>query len=450
MGDLIRIVESISATPVVLFDLNVDGGVCGVSGFSAPPPQLVRSSVQTQLRDGSTDAGSVYGDRSIEIDLDLYATSQDSSATYLQKLGRLLSDPRGQWLMYQPTGASKPVFFRTKRADIESIEDVLSSKALRELDLSIPAEPFAYGLPVTGTVTIANNPSAATNPMSCTFTDVQGDVPTPLVVRATDGIAGCMLALHAGPVPQNPWPRGKPQVTNPPLAGWTMSAADDTNAVDGSVARMVNNSGATAWAQTQFSGTNIGTGDYRVVARVKASAAGSKLRVYPNRYATAAVVRDLNVGAYAWHDFGVMRLDTVAPQSVPPAIFLTEEGTASLWVEAAAPVGGSVSIDRIALVPAGLDASVSASLLLGGGSAAYAGYVDIDSLGESMFIAVGGTGRTIPFAGGLPRLTPGFTNRLHLIRSLATNPAPTDVLTVSTDLEYLYYPLYLYVRPATS
>jgi len=466
MGDLIRIVDRIDATPAVLFDLN-DENPCGVTGFSAPPPLLVRANVQTMLRDGSTDAGSVFGDRSIEVDLDLYASSQDASAAVLQNLARLLSDPRGQWLMYQPTGASAPVFFRTKRADISSIEDVLSSDALRELELSIPAEPFAYGLPVTGTGSVKNNPHflQAPNEMGFTVSDVQGDVPTPLRLQlpvvAGRSAQSVVTALSRSEVPAMTskvyMDCGSPGVTAP---GWSQTHINDSSWINGSKFRLIHTSGndpqpiGPGRVETLY-------GDYRVLLRAMPGAALTVEVVSGNIGGSSAQVlatKDLPpTSSPIWFDIGVVRLPSGAP-------ILDGRGLSDVPMDSAimlqvrSPSAGTSYFDGVMLLPAGIDDATRGSYahVTLDNSTSVAGDAYIDTIHDRTYMLVSGAliinPTTTTFDGGLPYVTPGADNHVWFVKNVysPTYPSVEDQITDVTDLQWLYYPLYVYGRPAAS
>ena len=179
MGDVIQFVDSLSASPTVLLDLNNDAPF-STALWSAPPPPL-RRATSSSLTDGDIISSTSHGDRIIELKIDLFATTQDLSATSLQTLARII-DRDAAWLKYQPVGMTAPVFFRTKRADIATIEEVIASTSVRNLDISIPAKPYAEGLPETDSFTITHHPTSGTNKMMYAFGTIKGDVPAPLTM----------------------------------------------------------------------------------------------------------------------------------------------------------------------------------------------------------------------------------------------------------------------------
>jgi len=480
MGDVIRFVDSVQVSPGVLFDFN-DESPCGVTGFSAAPPALVRANVQTMLQDGSTEAGSVFGDRVIEIDIDLFASSQDASATVLQNLGRLLSDPRGQWLMYQPTGASAPVFFRTRRADIRSIEDVQSSNALRQLELSIPAEPFAYGLPLTGTVVIANNPAASTNPMSTYLPEIQGDVAAPLVcmigitdLRRRSFAISTQAADSAG--------TGAPPFftqTFTPKGGSVINAGSDAEFVDGTKHTVLTYSGGALPHTTLMAEVTVPFGDYRVFARVRFSdtttpwqlAARSGVDLEGGGASGPIVTPISPVGGPSRQagpmlvDLGVLRFPFAGPRQ-DRALGDPPNGASFVGLDTLNPGSSMLSfdLDYILLVPAGVDRAVSATFLKGQNAredTAGTFSVLVDSESDQMYQIYNGSGAFdagSPYewtAVATPKVVPGQINVLHLMRTIGSYdpgpaPATSDLITAQTVLVWTYNPRYLHVRPAAS
>jgi hypothetical protein len=180
MADIIRFVDSIAASPTTLLDVN-DEVLWRCRSFSAPPPRLRRSSSSNVMRDGGVVSSSTYDMRTVTMRLDLLTTTQDANATELQKLARLLDKESG-YLMYQPTGATKPVFFRYFRSDISGIEDVIAQAAFRKPEIELPCDPFALGAREDmGPYTVNNDPAAGSNPCYFDVTGVKGDVPAPVV-----------------------------------------------------------------------------------------------------------------------------------------------------------------------------------------------------------------------------------------------------------------------------
>jgi len=184
--DVIRFVDSIAASPTVRLDLNdnVTWGVTYDSDFS--PPSLKSSWAGTLLADGELLTAAAYANRTINLTLEVKVSTVDAVAEQLQKLWRELNRPTN-FLMWQPTGMTHPVFFRTFRSSDTSVTDYPGAGTFRVVEVSVEAEPFAYGLKeALSTVTITNDPAADTNGMYFDVPSPKGDVETPLYL-AIDG-----------------------------------------------------------------------------------------------------------------------------------------------------------------------------------------------------------------------------------------------------------------------
>ena len=173
-----QIVDSIASSPTVLLDFD-DRNPFTVMGGSVSPPRLRRSSGQA-LGDGSMVSDSSYEDRVVKLKLNVWNTTAAAQSTAIQTLGRLLDRPEGLWIKWLSEGKTEPVFFRTRRADLDVVDLVLSASPERDITLEIPCEPFAYGLPETGSFTVNNDPTVGVNPMSYVFESIKGDVSSPL------------------------------------------------------------------------------------------------------------------------------------------------------------------------------------------------------------------------------------------------------------------------------
>lgn len=156
-----RFVDSISPTRSVRMDLN-DGVYWRLlvsSRFDPPRPRRAR--VSTLLTDGATYPASSYDDRVIELRWILEADSPDVAAAEVQRLGRELDRP-GNILEYQPNGTTRPVFFHTKRLGLDTV-GIPTDGARLDIEVNVPADPFAYGLEeVLPAVSVDNDPAGGT------------------------------------------------------------------------------------------------------------------------------------------------------------------------------------------------------------------------------------------------------------------------------------------------
>ncbi|RAN92664.1 hypothetical protein GAR05_06156 [Micromonospora saelicesensis] len=147
--DVLRFVDTISASPTVRLNLNNEAPWATTAVDTSPPP-LKQAWSGTLLADGERLSAAAYGNRQLRLSLELIAGSQDDSAAALQALWRELDRP-SNLLMYQPEGATNPVFFRTLRSMDNSVQDYpgTGTASLRTVEVEIAAEPFAYGLKET-------------------------------------------------------------------------------------------------------------------------------------------------------------------------------------------------------------------------------------------------------------------------------------------------------------
>lgn len=446
-SDVLQFVENISATPTVLLDLNSGAPIyLARDGWSAPPPRLKRAVLESSARDGSTVPQTAYSDRELVITVGLDTASRDAAATAIQNLARML-DSDGRWLMYKT--ATAPVFFRTKRAEIEALAEFNGrADGFREVTLRIPAEPFAYGLPVTGSTAIANDPTAATNPMSFVMPAIQGDVRTSLSFKLSDSgvIAASMLAVTANSTSAPPIFR---EVNTGAFlsTGWAGTTFSDSTAIGGATARFTRSSGALGTGiPLKTAADTIPPGDYRIVIRARSSVAGARVGIARAPGSTASAATSLGT-TWQWVDCGVWRLPTTLLTPKTPALSpLFATTAANVLVNASIPASstGTVDVDRLAFVPAGLDLAKSTTLGLVNQYGSSGTDIYVDGVNEMVST---GYGDNVSLFGGFPAALPNSTNTISLVRVLG---AVGDVKTLNTTVNYFYYPRYLYIRPATS
>jgi hypothetical protein len=145
-------------------------------GFSLGVPTL----------EGDPDAyGVQYGLRQLEFNVIISGAYSDASRLWSQ-LAKELVTRRTNWLLFQFSAFSQPVWFKTYRTapdalDFEQVDDTDdASSNLWGLGVQLAAEPFAYGERVTlPTLTVTNDPAAATNPCMAVLPEILGDAPAP-------------------------------------------------------------------------------------------------------------------------------------------------------------------------------------------------------------------------------------------------------------------------------
>jgi hypothetical protein len=151
VGYDVQFVDGISSTPSVRLDLALaPWNVRDTTEFT--PPELRRSVVSTQLADGDRYPAAAYGNRVITLVVQILGTTDDATASALQRLMRELDRP-SNILRYRP-GTSQPVFFRTFRC---GPSDVQWDPVEKAVTAHIPADSFGYGLRETLPTVIVSN-----------------------------------------------------------------------------------------------------------------------------------------------------------------------------------------------------------------------------------------------------------------------------------------------------
>lgn len=174
MADVLQFVDSISATPTVLLDLNDGITWCDIEGTDFPPPPLREGVAQTLLANSAEIPASAYDRRTCRLRLVASANgcaggtagTADDVATAVQNLIRELDKPRNI-LRWQEDGMPAPVFFRTFRVSPTAVSTVDMPHALRrQIEVDVPADSEGLGLAETivAAAILSTNPAAATNP----------------------------------------------------------------------------------------------------------------------------------------------------------------------------------------------------------------------------------------------------------------------------------------------
>lgn len=487
-ADLLQIVDAISASPTVLLDLGNESPY-GAAATSIPPPPLRRTVSSSMAADGDHISSSSYANRQITLTFDLIQTSQDAWAASWQTLARLI-DQDIFWLKYQPTGMTKPVFFRCFRADATDIEDIAGATAYRRPTITIPADPAAYGLPEDVTFTITDDPSSGTNRQRYTFGTVIGDLEAPLLLASTGAtdfdIANTLFfSSHAfRTVTQTHLSRSLTELTSGTDVGATVAGAG-ANYFD---ANYKSCSFATTTAATRFSG-NFTTaltpipGEYRVFMRVLVAAGAvtsftmtTSLHIVGSSGGVSGDTVDdvvtsmsrqvgvdtpylIDLGVYPIPNGGARYSPGVGPSPIStPAPYFNITASAS----AAIPV----RFDQLTLVPVRTNYTAAARSafmhvpsvpIAAGNFVVYDADNDaitpvFDSTTTSPFTGLptgptgGGFGNLAEFAGGLPTVVPGCTNYFTVLYQVESDPT----FGVGNAFTARYYPRYLYVRPATT
>jgi hypothetical protein len=425
-----------------------------------------RSVASSMLRDGDWVGASAYGNRELNLVLNLFSVG-DAAATQVQALQRELDRPVNL-LQYTPGGVTNPVFFRTFRTSPDAVRWDITRKQVK---VTVLAEPFALGLREDlAAITIRNDPTLA-NGLFCDLTGIKGDVETPLFLEYADGggslnRAGFTVGVRAG---ASPYPVRFQQAESFNSHGIDTTATADATFSGGSKSRCTF---ASTPAQTERLGSKFAAiadpvgaenwGVYRVFARVvqtvatdvitMACKAGPGIAEYNRTVTLPSHTRPQLV------DLGT--IDTTLGASTLGGFSATEyriEDQARLSIAAGRTSGtGSLDIDYVALVPADecfgswtsfspVTFTTDLGVIDGPNSAAY--------IATALSGATPGRGATnfSTITGRLPRVMPG-SNRLVIVETTRTETAPSSNLLTSTiSMTIRYWPRYVNVaRPLST
>lgn len=475
---IFQFVDTISASPDVLLDLHDRNPFFVGLGSSVSPPSLRRSAAQG-LGDGTIETGSSYEDRTIKLVLHFMRVDAETQASAIQTLARILDRSDGAWLKFQADGMDEPRFYRTKRADVEVIDDILGAYPERTINLELPAHPFGYGLPETGEFTITNDPTTGENPMMYAWGEILGDVAAPLHLTfpTPDGEHGIAVASQAafdGTVLTSPYWKSLTAATKnaSPPGGSTIVDTADTSMVTGAKRRITTASTAELIRPTSalLLEWDLPAGDYRVFVRAAGVNVGMTFYFWNRPPSTGSTLLvdeavltfmcDSDDPGTDWMDMGVAAMPGGAPLSDPAFGLDSADPVPALWNLAVQVPGGSttVDLDAIMLVPAGRPNTLTTHATAvfpttftdqvvtfdGVNNRRYAVGESVNAAGTTTVVA------PLSVSGKLPRVVPGASNSLTFFATAAIGGVLdlSDSKTLETVIEFKYFPPYVYERPA--
>jgi len=460
---VLRFVDSIQASPTVRLNLN-DLAIWGMGAeTNFGIPEMKRSVASSMMRDGDYVGASAYGNREINLVLELGSTG-DAAATQLQALQRELDRPTNL-LQYTPGGVTNPVFFRTFRTSPDSVRWDITRKQVRVTQL---AEPFALGIREDiGAVTVNNDPAAGSNGLFADLTGIKGDMETPLFIEYSDGGGGLTRSGFAVGVRTgaSPYPNRFYQAESMNQSTDTTSGADAAmSGGNRSRCTFATNAALTGRLSAGVPSLTVPAGAenwgvYRVFARVAQTVAGDVInmavKVGNGAYNKAVQIKSQTQAQMV--DLGVV--DATAGLTTTGGFAVAEyriEAQDALVVGAQRVSGsGSLDIDYLVFVPA--DECFGAWTAFANVASATHLAV-IDGQNDAAYIATalsGGTpgrvrGAGVAITGRLPVVRPG-DNRLVIVESTKGGTAPTtNSLTTSISMTIRYWPRYLLVRPVST
>jgi hypothetical protein len=453
-----RFVDSISATPTVRLDLNAKGTSfwLGKGGLSCPPPPLRRAESGTILADGGEVSASAYENRTLRVPLSFNPASMDARNTLVSALVQELNR-ESNILEYRPNGSSTSYFFRTLRSPNFDPTQWYPMLPLGSIEAGMLAEPFAYGLMQTAAsaAVVNNDPAAASNGMRLDLTGILGDVDTPALIYGS-----ALTATNMGYLTTETSPPGGVYAIQAETGSMAFGDTTVAGAHDAAMSGAGNN-----YVRTDFTSTaslttrvtgltaTIPPGTYRILARARVNGTSPvpvitmqlAYRAYalanPQIIGTASTYT--SAGAAGILDFGLIDVGGLSADGVgltsPPTsvsvIFDMAIGRTS--------AAGTLDFDYLLLIPADRSTMSATGAGVSGEVVVFDGPNDAcyGITGANPFTGVAGK-TAVARAGTIPWLTPGVTNRLHVVPSAALLD---DSVTATQTLTVVYWPRYLTV-----
>lgn len=442
MPRTLQFVDALSADAEVLLDL--DASPFRMSSWSPGLPSKRTSWASSNMMDGAVATTDAWENRELKVVVTLAEEGEQSAAEAWQSLARVLTGPR--WLRYTPDDGA-PMFFRTFACSPDEFREWMLHPGVKQAEITIPADPFAYGLPESGSATVENDPTVA-NGMRFTVSGVKGDVPAPLRLDLDEGDDPARWMVSSSTSQPIQFPIA---LVGPSVAGWTIdSTFTDSSAVGGKCIRLTRSVGTAAdWIAVAFT-SDLLPGDWRVLVRVRTSTSAT-VRMVADVFGEpmgAATVTVSGVG-WRWIDLGVARAPRRSRRGheLEPAT----PGTAYIFlaIQAQAPSSAqTVDVDHVMLVPApGADGAV-------GDLGIYSRPTLIDEIGAPVVVsdptisgqssdAWSGIGRQWGIAGGFPKVVPGVATAVTLAPIASASGNDIDA---SSTVDWSYHPRYLYLR----
>lgn len=460
MANIWRFVDSPTATPTVLLDMNdgVSLRTLGGDDFQLPSPPLKRSIATNMMVDGAMLSSAAYDPRTLTFTLDLLGSTDTARTTQLDALKAQLAKP-SNLIMHQLATTSFPVFFRTLRSDDYVVDTEISTNFWR-VSCNVLAEPFAIGIRRDlSTVTVSNDPAAASVPARWDITGIVGDAPTPAFVRIGTALGGGNPILLAQRTVNQP----TTVTTFAQCEAGTMGTDTTVQATDAAMSGTGSNFVRTSFATSASLQTRVTVtvptatapealrGRYRVFLRVRTSGTGSNFSL---RYVQNSTGADVVVGPTTTYDslvntefrhidLGLAEFPTAGPY--PAAMgysgLAAQMVTQTLGIQVGRNTGtGTIDLDYVYLMPADERFCVAARNSLQANSSFVIDGPNEMAYGMPSGTTPFGSTRTIDNAGGMsflfggaPMLVPNTTNRWHMLRG-------SSAISVTSTVDVSYWP----------
>jgi hypothetical protein len=449
---LVRFVDAPDPAAVIRFDFNAAGTWADDETW----PEHDGFSLGAPAFEGDPDAyGVEYGYRELGFNL-LVDGSATLAARTMGRLSRELQR-RDNWLLFQLSAESDPVWFKTYRSQPGelSLEHVYVEDAsnLYGISVSLAADPFAYGERVTlPAVSISNDPIAAGNPMRYELPPIVGDAPAPLRVAVTPSAAaalssGTMLLAVNSLEPGQGF--GHTLATASGAGGNLLQLGTDTTlqastgAVDGTAARVAFTD-ATMATRVSFL-TSMWVGRYRVFVRLKVSDSSTVLAI---KHGETAATQLPTSSAWRWVELGNAHIPYGNAVSVDSSLSGFADGGVTVDVQRVSG-SGTVDIDAVVLLPARQTGDVgNTSTAVASGNPTGVDATQMIVNGEhEITLTASATGtlvnmtRANAVSGGYPLARPGADNHLFVMQAFTT----TDDIARTASLAISYLPRFLYL-----
>jgi hypothetical protein len=365
-------------------------------------------------------------------------------------------------LQYLPEGATNPVFFRTFRSSPDAVQ---FDPILKQVRVTLLAEPFALGIREDlAAITVRNDPTL-TNGLFCDLTGIKGDVETPLFIEYADGggglaRSGFSVGVRSGP---SPYPNRFIQAES-----MTIAALADTSVVADAAFSGGSKTRTTFATQkihqsrlaSYFLNMTVPTGAenwglFRVFARAAQTVATDVITMstFGNRPVTLASHTQPQMVDLGTVD-STGGLSTVGGHAPTEYRAGTAGDNFALLLDAGQTSGtGSLDIDYLVFVPAD-ECLGSWSAFTDANAATDLGV--IDGPNDSAYIATALSGaapnrsirvnRPTAITGRLPRVAPG-SSHLVFVETSRVSVGTANSLTSSINMTIRYWPRYLLVRP---
>lgn len=467
MADVYQFVDSIASSPTVRLDLNNESPwAVPVDGFDLSPPTLKRAVASTLMRDGATYPAAAYEDRVLSFTLELKGSSVDNAASAVQSLARELDRPTN-FIRWQVTGATNPLFFRTIRSDVGRIAEIPGDGTFRVFRVEVLAEPLGYGLKETGSTTVSNHPAAGTgSPGYLDISSVKGDVETPLILRVestTFNVANdfvSMIAVRRRGTPSSaPWGLQAEAMT----LGTDTTLPGNDAVMSGAGSNYARCSFGTIAMTTRLSATFPAAasvdnrGIYRVLARIRRSVAGSDgvaMRLRWGGTSSSLITNDTvttsQTTSIGYVDLGLVSIPA-GPDPITDGLSGTNLSVSGIYVDVQAQrTAGTTNLDIDYLLFFPADDRLC-SIRWGTASGADFCFADgtLDTVYQATTAGAVLNANMAQRSGGLPMISPGVTNRVYFIKQIRQGAA-NDPIGVTFTAQYSYFPRYLYLRPAAT